>query len=102
MKAVTIFGVGLMGGSFALALKAARPAIRTIGVDRPEVLDRARKLGVIDSGDPQDSDLFVLATPIGEILQLLEQINPRGRLVTDLGSTKTMICQRAEQRSLPF
>jgi prephenate dehydrogenase len=102
MKAVTIFGVGLMGGSFALALKAAMPGIRTIAVDRPDVLERARKLGFIDEGDPSESDLFVLATPVGEILNILQDIRPEGRLVTDLGSTKVVICELAETRGLPF
>jgi prephenate dehydrogenase len=102
MKAVTIFGVGLMGGSFALALKAAKPTVRIIGVDRPDVLNRAHKIGVLEDGDPEESDLFVLATPVGEILQLIETLDTGGKLITDLGSTKVVICQRAEQRNLPF
>ena len=102
MKAVTIFGVGLMGGSFALALKSVMPEVRIIGVDRSDVLARARKLGMVDEGDPQNSDLFVLATPVGDILKLIEQFHPNSKLITDLGSTKVDICERAAQRRLPF
>ena len=102
MKSVTIFGVGLMGGSFALALKDAIPGITIIGVDRTEVLERARHLKIIDEGDPQKSDLFVLAAPVDEILRLVADIVPTGKLITDFGSTKTEICRRAEQRGLAF
>ncbi len=44
MRSVTIYGTGLIGGSFALALKRAFPAIRIAGVDKPEVLARAERL----------------------------------------------------------
>ena len=91
-----------MGGSFALALKNAMPGIRIMGIDRPEVLDRARRLKMIDTGDPQNSDLFVLATPVNEILRLVGDIVPSETLVTDLGSTKVEICRRAEQHGLAF
>src|SRR5438309_1992641 len=71
---VTIFGVGLIGGSLALALKRAFPEIQIAGVDKPEVLDRARQLQIVDTAGPQSvPDLVVLATPVGEILKLLDQ-----------------------------
>lgn len=102
VRSLTIYGVGLIGGSLALALKRAFPSIRVIGVDRPDVLDRARKLRMIDDGDPRDSDLIVLAAPVGQILQLLDEIIPGKALVTDVGSTKVTISMKAEQRGLRF
>src|SRR5437667_12362438 len=78
---VTIVGVGLIGGSLALALKRAFPEIQIAGVDKPDVLERACRLRLIDRviGSHHnlpasvESDLIILATPIGEILRLLDQ-----------------------------
>jgi prephenate dehydrogenase len=107
---VTIFGVGLIGGSLALALKRAFPEIRIAGVDKPDVLKRARELKIIDrvlgsihdaSGD-LESDLVVLATPVGDILRLLDQFTDNRRLVLEVGSTKVMICRKAERLGVPF
>jgi prephenate dehydrogenase len=103
---VTIFGVGLIGGSLALALKRAFPEIRIAGVDKPEVLDRARRLKIIDAVTPGEvvghDDLVVLATPVGEILKLLDQFTRNHRLVVDVGSTKLTICRKAERLGVPF
>jgi prephenate dehydrogenase len=103
---VTIIGLGLIGGSWALALKARGIAARRVGCDKPEVLDRALAAGMIDEGfaDPREAirgaDLIILATPVGAILDLLPQIkqaaDPRA-LVTDVGSTKRLICLRARE-----
>jgi len=103
---VTIIGLGLIGGSWALALKARGFAARRVGCDKPEVLDRALAAGMIDEGfaDPREAirgaDLIILATPVGAILDLLPQIkqaaDPRA-LVTDVGSTKRLICLRARE-----
>src|SRR2546425_2862777 len=71
---VTIFGVGLIGGSLSLALKRAFPEIRIAGVDKPDVLERARRLKIIDAGGAQQADLVILATPVGEILKLLDRL----------------------------
>jgi prephenate dehydrogenase len=102
-RSVTIYGVGLMGSSFALALKQRHPAIRIYGMDKPDVLHRAEQLGIIELGDdPEVSDLVVLATPVGEILTLLDRINPGPQLLLDLGSTKIEICKKAASRKLPF
>src|SRR5262245_48025735 len=65
---ITIYGTGLIGGSLALALKHAFPHVRIAGVDKPEVLRRAERLGMIDIAGPQPADLVILATPVGEIL----------------------------------
>lgn len=103
-RTVTIVGVGLIGGSFALALRAAGFQGRIVGVSRPSTLDEALELGVIDAGAPLEealpaSDLIFLAQPILRILDQLPRIAelaPPGSLVTDAGSTKKAIVDRAE------
>jgi prephenate dehydrogenase len=99
---VTVYGTGLIGGSLALALKRAFPDIRISGVDKPEVLKRALELKVIDAAGPQPADLIILATPIGEILRLLDELPGETPLITDVGSTKAVICEKAAQRGLHF
>jgi prephenate dehydrogenase len=100
---VTIFGVGLIGGSLALALKRVFPEIQIAGVDKPDVLERARRLKIIDAQRPSaQPDLVVLATPVGEILKLLDQFTRNQRLVLDVGSTKQTICRTAERLGVPF
>ncbi|MBE0612798.1 MAG: prephenate dehydrogenase/arogenate dehydrogenase family protein [Burkholderiales bacterium] len=97
MDKVVIFGVGLIGGSFALGLKAAGAAKHIIGLGRnPANLERALKLGVIDeaSDDPAavaGADLVMLATPVGQMGKVMRAIAPHlgaGTVVTDGGSTK--------------
>lgn len=97
----TIIGLGLMGGSFGLALKARGIGRRVWGVDRrATVIDRALELGAIDGGTTAatagvaEADIVVLATPVRAIIELLEHIGPHlkaGCLVMDLGSTKSDI-----------
>ncbi|HEX4998276.1 MAG TPA: prephenate dehydrogenase/arogenate dehydrogenase family protein [Terriglobia bacterium] len=101
-RSVAIYGVGLIGGSLSLALKRFRPQMPVWGVDAPEVLERAQRLGVIDEGAPVEPDLIVLATPVGQILQLIDELPEKTPLVLDVGSTKVAICRRAAQRSLRF
>lgn len=98
---INIIGVGLLGGSFALALREKYPNIHLVGVDRSTVNQKiALAKGIVDEILPleealQQAELNVLATPvdsIGRLLpQLLDQI-PEGRTVMDLGSTKEAIC----------
>ena len=102
MKTVTIFGTGLIGGSLGLALKRAFAGIRIAGVDRPAVLSRAKQLGIIDTDEPEPSDLVILATPVGDILRLLDQVSTKTPLVMDVGSTKVAICDKAERLGLRF
>lgn len=102
LSTVTIYGTGLMGGSMGLALRQAYPGIRIAGVDRPPVLERALARKIIDVAGPQPADLVILATPVGEILQLLDQFVSGTTLVTDVGSTKAAICHKAEQLGVPF
>src|SRR5438105_10799642 len=103
-KQVTIIGTGLIGGSLGLALKKRRLAGRIIGCDRAPVLERAKDCGAIDAGtvNPADavrgSDLVVLATPVLAILDHIQRLGPAlpaRTLVTDVGSTKLEIAQRA-------
>lgn len=100
---VTIVGVGLIGGSLALALRQRFPAIHITGVDRPKVLERALERKAIHTGATlsaavQDSDLVILATPVSHILALLPQVArfiPPHAVVTDTGSVKRAIVERA-------
>ncbi|MFZ0797022.1 MAG: prephenate dehydrogenase [Terriglobales bacterium] len=103
-KQVTIIGTGLIGGSMGLALKKRQLAGRIVGCDRAPVLERAQDCGAIEVGttNPADavrgSDLVVLATPVIPILDLVGRLGPAlpsKTLVTDVGSTKAEIVQRA-------
>jgi prephenate dehydrogenase len=105
IQQITIVGTGLIGGSFGLALKKHGFAGRIVGCDREPVLARARAAGVIDEGiaDPvlasRGSQIVLLATPVGGILDLIERIGPtlaEGTLLTDVGSTKGEIAARAQ------
>ena len=94
---VVIFGVGLIGGSFALGLKAAGAATQVIGLGRnPANLERALRLGVIDAASDNPAvvagaDLVLIATPVGQMGRVMGAIAPHlgaGTVVTDGGSTK--------------
>jgi prephenate dehydrogenase len=95
---VVIVGVGLIGGSFALALKRAGVVREVVGVGRGETnLQRAIALGIIDSigREPAaiygDADLVFLATPVGQMAAIMQTIAPHlgaHTVVTDGGSTK--------------
>jgi len=107
-KQVTIVGCGLIGSSFALALKRANLCERVLGWDTStSALEEALTLGVIDhvdhafsAGDISRSDLIYLAMPVLQIVSLLHertsQIKP-GAIITDAGSTKGAICRAAEE-----
>jgi prephenate dehydrogenase len=106
-KRILIVGVGLIGGSFALAAKRARIAERVTGLDSEENLKSALARGLIDdveqcfnSGDVSDADLVYLAAPVGAIIEFLrtrgELLKP-GVIVTDAGSTKREICRVARE-----
>ncbi len=94
---IVIFGVGLIGGSFALALKHAGVVAEVVGVGRRrETLERAQALGIIDTiGSPASvagADLVLIAAPVAQTEALLRSIAPHlqpGTVVTDAGSTKT-------------
>lgn len=102
---INIIGVGLLGGSFALALREKYPHLHFVGVDQSSVNQKiALAKGLVDEILPleealQQAELSVLATPVDSIRQLLPEILdqiPAGRTVMDLGSTKETICQIAD------
>ncbi len=104
IRQITIVGTGLIGGSFALALRKRKFAGRIVGCDREGILDRARKRGAIDVGfsDPGDavrgSQLVVLATPVLAIVDMIQRLGPAlpaSTLLTDVGSTKLSVAQQA-------
>lgn len=107
---VTIVGLGLMGGSLALALKPYVTAITAVDVDeatRRMALDQ----GLVDRAVADvaegvgEADLVVLATPVGAILEMIEELprrRPDGCIVLDLGSTKRQICEAMEAMPTQF
>lgn len=99
MKKIVIFGVGLIGGSVALALKKAGSTAQIVGVGRStESLQTALDLGVIDVASDNiaqavvDADLILIATPVAQTPAILSAIKPHlgaNTVITDAGSTKT-------------
>jgi prephenate dehydrogenase len=107
IQRVTILGTGLIGGSFARALRKYTPDMQIVGWDRPDVIVEARQSGTIDEGffeslEPaiRRADLIYIALPIGTTLDLLPELAqhaPPHALVTDAGSTKMRIWQAASE-----
>ena len=99
MKKLVIFGVGLIGGSVALALKKAGMHTHIVGVGRnQDSLKTAIDLGVIDAANSdvasavQDADLILIATPVAQTPTILSAIKPHlgtQTIITDAGSTKS-------------
>ena len=95
---VTILGVGLIGASFALAMKKYTFCNHLTGHGRRvENLERAKEMGIIDSFELNpvkacaDSDLVLFATPVGTFIDIAKKIRPvlkKGALITDVGSVK--------------
>jgi prephenate dehydrogenase len=98
LKKVVVCGVGLIGGSFALALKAAGAVGEVVGLGRRQAsLVAAQQRGVIDriasdwADALQDADLVFLAMPVGQMLPVMQALAPHlppDAIVTDGGSTK--------------
>jgi prephenate dehydrogenase len=106
IRQITIVGTGLIGGSLGLALKKGGFRGTIVGCDSKAVLSRAKRVRAIDVGlaDPVEasagSDVVVLATPVGSIIELIERLAPRispSTLLTDVGSTKGEIVSRAQK-----
>ena len=104
IRQITIIGTGLIGGSLGLALRKKKFAGRIVGCDREGTLERARMRGAIDDGtvNPGDavrgSQVVVLATPVLAIVDLIERLGPAlpaKTLLTDVGSTKTLVVEQA-------
>jgi prephenate dehydrogenase len=104
---VTILGTGLIGGSFALALKKYTTEMHVAGWDRGDVVQEARARNAVDAtftGDLapalRDADLIYIALPIGVTLDVLPEIArhaPSHALVTDACSTKLRITQETAE-----
>ena len=108
---LALFGVGLIGGSFALALKKRRAVGMVVGVGRSRAnLSAARRLGVIDeiAVDPahavRDADLVLIAVPLGQTAAVLASIAPHlaaHTVVSDAGSTKRDVIVAARRELGP-
>jgi len=105
-KTVSIIGVGLIGGSFALALKNKGLVDKIIGYGKNEErLKRAKNLAIINQfttslKDAALADLIVLATPLGvfeKIVSDLAEFLKKGRVVIDVGSVKEWVVERIEK-----
>jgi len=100
---LALVGTGLIGGSFALALKAAGAVREVVGVGRnPARLTVARELGLIDRAvdwaEAAQADCILLALPVGETEAVLKRLAPHlkaGAVVTDAGSTKANVVTAA-------
>lgn len=102
-----IVGVGLIGGSLALALKRAGACGHVAGFDQDErALSEAMELGIIDSAHTSlaqavsGSDIVLLATPLGAMPALLQQLAPLltpAMLITDVGSAKQCVIDAARK-----
>ena len=104
---IGIVGLGLIGGSIALAVRQLWPTALVIAVDRKDVLETAMRLHAIDVAADDlivlaEADLVVLAAPVRQNLALLDQLDEHVRqpaVVTDTGSTKRAMVEAA--RGLP-
>jgi prephenate dehydrogenase len=104
---VAIVGAGLVGGSIALAVRRASPAVRITVVDRPDVAEaalarRAADDVALSAEEVRGVELVVLATPIQTIVDALTTGHfAPGSIVTDVGSTKRRILAAANEADIP-
>lgn len=103
---LAVVGIGLIGGSFAAALRRAGQVDRVLGVGRSQAsLDRALALGLIDEAVDLEqaagrADLILLATPVGAMRAVLDALRPHlppRTLITDAGSTKADVAAIARE-----
>lgn len=107
---LVVIGVGLIGGSFALALRRGGAAAHVLGIGRGRAnLDAARRLGLVDqtltldahwTPEVRDADLVFVATPVGEMPALFATLGPHlgpKTIVTDAGSTKQDVIEAARE-----
>ncbi len=116
MKKIVIFGVGLIGGSLALALRVQFADLQVVGVARnADNLQDALKLKVIDIAETdishalKNAELVIIATPVAQTPHILSAILPHlesQTVITDVGSTKSDVVGYAEEilgkKSLQF
>jgi prephenate dehydrogenase len=104
---IGVVGLGLIGGSIALAAREIWPTSLVIGVDNKDVLETAMRMHAIDvaADDPivlAEADLVILAAPVRQNIELLGMLDENVRqpaVVSDVGSTKRAVVEAA--RSLP-
>jgi len=105
-RRVAVIGTGLVGGSFALALRSHFPQISAAGFDRAQVLDSALARGLIQeraediASALRGADLVYIALPVRAAIEMLPAIAAAAEstaLVTDSCSTKAMICSAAQR-----
>jgi prephenate dehydrogenase len=98
---VAIVGLGLMGGSLALALRGKTAGLSGVEID-PQIVALAEEWGVVDRASTQatellpQADVIILSAPVGAILSIIEQLPnwcAQAAVVIDLGSTKGRIIQ---------
>ncbi len=103
---ITVIGLGLIGGSLVKSFRRHMPECKLIGVDSRDILAAAREY-LDEAFEPEnlaaavsEADIVFLATPINTILQQLPEVAPsirRGAVVTDVGSTKSLIVENAQK-----
>lgn len=105
---ITIIGVGLIGGSVALALRKD-PQVRIVGFDvRQDTLDKALTLGVLHAGTTdlqtavREANVIIVAAPVEQIYATLDRLTELslqpGVIITDVGSTKSGIVRYAQEK----
>jgi prephenate dehydrogenase len=101
---ITIIGIGLIGGSLAIALRESGYATTIIGIDaKPEHSKKALKLGLVDKILPftegvQEADIILVATPVNTLTTLLPKVLDLvdNQIVMEVGSTKAQILRGVE------
>lgn len=106
-KTITIYSVGLLGGSIGLALKKSGYEGTIIGLSSPKAIEESLALGCIDEGYGYDkldevikrTDIIILCSPIEIILKTIKKLStlelPKGLIISDVGSTKANITHEA-------
>jgi prephenate dehydrogenase len=109
---IAVVGLGLIGGSIALAVRRRWPSVAILAVDRQPVIERALGMQIVDEGNTSagsvdGADLLVLAAPVLQNVAVLGELPAavhHPALVTDVGSTKRIMMQAsaALPERLPF
>ncbi|MEA3195529.1 MAG: prephenate dehydrogenase [Betaproteobacteria bacterium] len=97
---LAVIGVGLIGGSFALALKKAKAVSHVVGVGRTAAnLKLALERGIIDSiaKDAGDADVVLVSAPLGQYPQIFASLASSKAVITDAGSTKRDVVAAARK-----
>ncbi|HLV10756.1 MAG TPA: prephenate dehydrogenase/arogenate dehydrogenase family protein, partial [Halanaerobiales bacterium] len=106
MKKIGVIGIGLMGGSIALALKNNYPHFKLYGLDKQkEHLEYALNNNLIDAELNNSNcnlmDIIIIATPVRQVISVIKNyyslFKETNTLITDMGSTKTYICNQVKE-----